>query len=49
MLDDLCEQHGYSRKHAIKPLGDAQPKPQDTPPPGPGPERQPMREVLKRI
>ena len=27
LLDELCEQHEYSRKHAIKLLGDGLPKP----------------------
>ncbi len=27
MLDDLCEDYGYERKYAIKPLGDTTPWP----------------------
>ena len=49
MLDELCEQHGYSRKHAIKLLTDTLPRPQDTPPPGPVPKYLPVREVLQPL
>lgn len=49
MLDELCEQHSYSRKHAIKLLGDLLPNPKDIPPPGPEPRYGPVREVLQDI
>ena len=35
MLDDLCEDHGYERKYAIKLLGGALPEPGGRPRPGP--------------
>jgi len=35
MLDAFCEQHGWSRKHAIKLLGDTLPQPKGQSPPGP--------------
>lgn len=38
MLDELCEDHGYERKYAIKLLSDTLPKPTGTK--HPGPERQ---------
>ena len=38
MLDELCEDHGYERKYAIKLLSDTLPKPAGTR--HPGPERQ---------
>lgn len=49
MLDEFCEQHRYSRKHAIKLLGDALPKPKGQSPPGPEPKYLPVREVLEHI
>jgi hypothetical protein len=49
LLDEFCEQHGYSRKHAIKLLGDSLPKPQGQSPPGPQPKYLPVREVLQRV
>ncbi len=49
LLDEFCEQHGYSRKHAIKLLGDALPKPTGQSPPGPTPKYLPVREVLETV
>lgn len=49
MLDEFCEQHGYSRKHAIKLLGDALPKARGQSAPGPEPKYLPVREVLGHI
>ena len=49
MLDEFCEQHGYSRKHAIKLLGDWLPKPTGQSPPGPPPKYLPVREVLQHV
>ena len=49
MLDELCEQHGYSRKHAIKLLADLLPPPKDCPRPGPEPRYLPVGEVLQHI
>ena len=36
MLDELCEDHGYERKYAIKLLGDAVPAPSGRTASGPG-------------
>ena len=49
LLDELCEQHGYSRKHAIKLLGDSLPKPTGHTPSGAPPRYEPIREVLTQI
>lgn len=49
MLDELCEQYGYDRKHAIKLLRDTLPPTQGTPPPGPLPRYEPVREVLGTV
>jgi hypothetical protein len=49
MLDELCEQYGYDRKHAIKLLGDSLPQPKGSPRPGPEPHYQPVRQVLVHI
>jgi hypothetical protein len=49
MLDELCEQYGYDRKHAIKPLGNTRPPSKGTPPPGPEPRYQPVCEVLVNV
>ena len=49
MLDEMCEQYDYDRKHAIKLLGDALPKPTGSPPPGPQPKYQPIAEPLGHI
>ena len=37
MLIELCEDHGYERKHAIKLLGDTVPRPSGRAHPGPAP------------
>lgn len=49
MLDELCEQHGYSRKHAIKLLGAWLPKPKARPRPGPEPRYRPVHDVLEHL
>jgi hypothetical protein len=49
MLAEFCEQHGYHRKHAIKLLGAALPKPKGQSPPGPAPQYLPVRDVLETI
>lgn len=47
MLDELCQEHGYHRKHAIRLLnGAAQIK---GVPPGPEPRYEPILEVVERI
>jgi hypothetical protein len=49
MLDEFCEQYGYSRKHGIKLLGHWLPKPKYQPPPGPEPKYLPVRQVLQHV
>ena len=49
LLDELCEQYGYSRKHAIKLLGDSLPKPTGQSPGGAPPRYAPIREVVGHI
>lgn len=49
MLDEFCEQHSYSRKHAIKLLGYWLPQPNGSLRPGPEPKYQAVREVIERI
>ncbi len=49
MLDELCKQYGYNRKHAIKLLGDTLPQIKGTIPPGPAPPCEPVREVLAHV
>jgi len=47
MLDELCEEYGYHRKHAIRLLnGQVQEKGS---PPGPEPHYEPIAEVVERI
>lgn len=47
ILDQLCEEYGYHRKHAIRLLnGQARPK---LSPPGPEPQYEPIQEVVERI
>lgn len=49
MLDEVCEQYGYHRKHAIRLLGGMMPKPTGRKRPGPLPEYDPIQEVVERI
>ena len=49
LLDELCEQYDYSRKHAIKLLGDALPKPTGQSPSGAPARYDPIREVVAQI
>ena len=49
MLDELCEQYGYDRKHAIKLLGDALPASKGTASPGPLPRYAAIREAEATI
>jgi len=49
LLDELCEQYRYSRKHAIKLLRDTTPKPPRRRRGGVPPRYQPIREVIDRI
>src|SRR5512137_77560 len=47
MLDELCEQYGYHRKHAIRLLNGAL-VPRKSPP-GPAPQYEPIAELVERI
>jgi hypothetical protein len=47
MLDELCEEHGYHRKHAIR-LLNAAPQPKESPP-GPEPKYEAIRAVVEQI
>jgi hypothetical protein len=49
LLNELCEQYGYSRKHAIKLLGDALPKPTGQSPSGAPPRYAPIQDVVARV
>src|SRR5712664_4010871 len=49
LLDELCEQHDYSRKHAIKLLGDTLPRPTGQVPSGAPPRYAPIGEVVARV
>lgn len=49
LLDEFCEQYGFSRKHAIKLLGDQLPKASGRPCPGPEPKYDPVAEVVETI
>ena len=49
MLDELCEDHGYDRKHAIKLLGGSLPKPGGSPRCGPAPQYEEIKGVVELI
>src|SRR5215471_8495493 len=49
LLDEFCEQYGFSRKHAIKLLRDQLPQASGQPHPGPQPRYGPVAEVVERI
>lgn len=49
MLDELCEQYRYERKHAIKLLGGCLAKPKGGQRPGPEPRYELVREVITHI
>jgi hypothetical protein len=49
MLDELCEDHGYERKHAIKLLGDTVPAPNRRARPGPEPRYALIEPVVRAI
>jgi len=49
LLDALCEQYDYDRKHAIKLLGDALSQPTGQAPSGAPPRYDPIREVVAQI
>jgi hypothetical protein len=47
LLDDVCEEYGYHRKHAIR-LLNGQPEPRHSPP-GPEPRYEPILEMVEQI
>jgi hypothetical protein len=49
LLDELCEQYGFSRKHAIKLLGDRLPAGRRARPSGPKPKYEPVAQVVSTI
>ena len=49
LLDEWCEQYGYSRKHAIKLLRDRRPPSGRRPRGGAPPRYEPIREVIEHI
>ena len=49
VLDELCAEFGYSRKHAIKLLNATLARPSGRPKPGPPPRYQPVSEVVGTI
>jgi hypothetical protein len=49
LLDELCEQYDYSRKHAIKLLGGGLPPPSGRSPSGAPPRYQPIHAALQHI
>jgi hypothetical protein len=49
LLDEFCEQYGYSRKHAIKLLISSLPPSGGRPRPGPEPRYEPVQEVVERV
>jgi hypothetical protein len=49
ILDEVCEQYGYSRKHAIKLLRGRLKKPSGRKPPGPACRYHPVEEILEQI
>lgn len=49
LLNEVCEQYRYSRKHAIKLLGDALPPPKRQRRAGAPPRYQPIQEVIERV
>jgi hypothetical protein len=49
LLDEFCEQYGYSRKHAIKLLTNSLPPNSRHPKPGPAPQYESVQEVVEHI
>ena len=49
MLDELCEDHGYERKYAIKLLGEALPPPSGRAHPGPARQYESIESVVRQI
>src|SRR3569832_1745050 len=49
MLDELCEDHGYERKYAIKLLSDTLPGPRGRKPPGREPQYQSIEPIVRQI
>jgi hypothetical protein len=49
MLDEVCEDHGYERKYAIKLLSDTLPKPSGRKPPGRQPQYESIEPIVRQI
>ena len=49
MLDELCEDHHYERKYAIKLLGDTLPVRSEHPHPGPEPQYELIEPIVRQI
>ncbi len=49
MLDELCEDHGYARKYAIKLLRGSLPRPTGNPHPGPEPQYELIEPIVRKI
>ena len=49
LLDEFCEQYGYSRKHAIKLLKNTLPPSGGQPKPGPEPRYESVQEAVEHI
>lgn len=49
LLDEFCEQYGFERKYAIKLLGDALPRVDPKPRPGPEPRYEAIAEIIGTI
>src|SRR5260370_27226881 len=49
MLDELCEDHGYERKYAIKLLNDTLPVPGGHEHPGPETQYEPIKPIVRQI
>jgi len=49
MLDELCEDHGYERKYAIKLLNGSLPEPSGRRRPGPAPQYEGIEPIVRRM
>ena len=49
MLNELCEDHGYERKYAIKLLGGGLPAPSRRPHPGPAPQYEVIEPIVRLL
>src|SRR5258705_12407801 len=49
MLNELCEDHGYERKYAIKLLNGSLPEPSGHPRPGPVPQYEVIEPIVRQM